>query len=188
MSLLFSMISFLTGAAVTMQSAVNGRLRAASGNPVFASLFSFLGGMVLLVVMLPLASALGIYPLPSWDMLLSTKWWMWTGGVFGTALVFCSILIPPKIGFGAYFSMMVAGQLTGSVLADATGFLGSQVHPVSPLRLLGVILLIAGAVLVQRPGRSSDADAAAAGMDAPVSDADIAENAKAVPQAKGGDA
>ena len=183
MSLIFSMISFLTGAAMTMQSAVNGRLRTAAGNPVFASLFSFLGGLVLLVAMLPLASLLGIYPMPSTEMLLSTKWWMWTGGVCGTALVFCSILIPPKIGFGAYFSMMVAGQLTGSVLADAIGFLGSEIHPVTPMRLLGVILLVAGAVLVQRPGRSArtpdTAAASGAANTADPADIPIEENAGA---------
>lgn len=156
MHLVFGFISFLIGVTVTLQSAVNGRLRSVTGNPVFASLASFLGGMGVLLVLLPATDLLGIWSVPTAAQILSTKPWMWTGGIFGTLLVLSAVLLPRKIGFASYFSMLVAGQLAGSVVADATGFLSSDSHTPSPLRLIGVAALILGAILIQKPGNGEE--------------------------------
>ncbi|MBQ8562916.1 MAG: DMT family transporter [Firmicutes bacterium] len=76
--------------------------------------------------------------------------WMLMGGIIGTVLVVGSILIPKRIGFASYFSMLVTGQLVGSVICDAVGLFGAEVHMPGPARILGVILLLAGALLVQK--------------------------------------
>lgn len=150
MNFIVVLLSFFTGVVLTLQSVANGQLRFISKNSIFAALISFLSGLFLLLIMLPAAAWLGIYSLPSMSLLLSTKWWMWTGGIFGMIMVFGSILLPRKIGFAAYFSMLVAGQLVGSVIADAIGFLGGALHIPNFLRILGLILLILGAILVQQ--------------------------------------
>lgn len=147
--IILSAVSFFTGATVAVQSAVNGRLRAAAQNPIFASFASFGGGLLLLFVLLGAAHLTGIYSIPAFSRLLETRPWMWIGGLIGCVLVVGSIVIPKQIGFGSYFSMLVAGQLTGSVLADAIGFLGSEVHTPGLLRITGLALLIAGAFLLQ---------------------------------------
>ena len=139
MDILLGLVSFLTGVTVIIQSAVNGRLRSMTANPIFASAASFGGGLLLLFLMLFAAHWLGIYTIPALSALGQTRPWMYIGG-----------LIPKKIGFTAYFSMLVAGQLVGSVIADAIGFLGNPVHLPGPARIFGVICLIAGAVLVQK--------------------------------------
>ena len=150
MDILLGLVSFLTGVTVIIQSAVNGRLRSMTANPIFASAASFGGGLLLLFLMLFAAHWLGIYAIPTLSALGQTRAWMYIGGLIGTVLVIGSIVIPKKIGFTAYFSMLVAGQLVGSVIADAIGFLGNPVHLPGPARIFGVICLIAGAVLVQK--------------------------------------
>ena len=150
MGILLGLVSFLTGVTVIIQSAVNGRLRSMTANPIFASAASFGGGLLLLFLMLFAAHWLGIYTIPAFSVLGQTRAWMYIGGLIGTVLVIGSIVIPKKIGFTAYFSMLVAGQLAGSVIADAIGFLGNPVHLPGPARIIGVICLIAGAVLVQK--------------------------------------
>lgn len=150
MGILLGLVSFLTGITVIIQSAVNGRLRSMSANPIFASAASFGGGLLLLFLMLFAAHWLGIYAIPTLSALGQTRAWMYIGGLIGTVLVIVSIVIPKKIGFTAYFSMLVAGQLVGSVIADAIGFLGNPVHLPGAARIFGVICLIAGAVLVQK--------------------------------------
>ena len=142
--------SLLTGAVLTLQSAVNGRLRVVTANPIFASLASFAVGLLTLAAAIPVCHMLGIYEIPSLERVFSIELWMLIGGIIGTALVVGSIIIPKQIGFASYFSMLVTGQMVGSVLCDAIGFLGAEVHLPGPGRILGVILLLAGALLVQK--------------------------------------
>lgn len=148
--ILCAVLSFATGAIFTVQSAINGRLRTVTANPVFASLASFGTGVLTLLLLIPLFHLLGIYQIPAMSQLLQLKLWMLTGGIIGTALVVGSIIIPKRIGFASYFSMLVTGQLVGSVLCDAIGLFGLEVHPPGPARILGVVLLLTGAILVQK--------------------------------------
>ena len=125
-------------------------IRTVAGADLAFALGGYGGGLLLLFLMLFAAHWLGIYTIPALSALGQTRPWMYIGGLIGTALVIGSIVIPKKIGFTAYFSMLVAGQLVGSVIADAIGFLGNPVHLPGPARIFGVICLIAGAVLVQK--------------------------------------
>ena len=148
--ILCAVLSFTTGAIFAVQSAINGRLRAVTANPVFASLASFGTGVLTLAVIIPLFHLLGLYEIPSLASVLSIQPWMLIGGVIGTALVVGSIIIPKRIGFASYFSMLVTGQLVGSVICDAVGLFGAEVHLPGPARILGVVLLLTGALLVQK--------------------------------------
>ena len=42
----------------------------------------------------------------------------------------------------------MAGQLSTSVVLDRVGFLGLEETPISPMRIMGVLLLFAGTWLV----------------------------------------
>lgn len=162
MSILYGLVTFLAGTILTVQSGINGQLRKkVCGNPVLASFFSFTGGVLVLTLVLAVTSLTGILPFPTPAMLHSTRWWMWTGGFVGAGLVLGSIVLPQKIGFASYFSMLVAGQLVGSVAADAMGLFGSDVHPLNAGRIAGVICLLAGALLVQkkRPPKTTSSEA-----------------------------
>lgn len=96
MDILLGLVSFLTGVTVIIQSAVNGRLRSMTANPIFASAASFGGGLLLLFLMLFAAHWLGIYTIPALSALGQTRPWMYIGGLIGTALVIGSIVIPKK--------------------------------------------------------------------------------------------
>ena len=148
--ILCASLSFLTGIVFTVQSAINGRLRTVTANPVFASLASFSTGVLTLLTLIPIFHFLGIYQIPDASQLLNLKLWMLAGGVIGTCLVVGSIIIPKRIGFVSYFSMLVTGQLVGSVICDAVGLFGAEVHVPGPVRILGVVLLLTGAILVQK--------------------------------------
>jgi transporter family-2 protein len=76
-------------------------------------------------------------------------WWAWVGGVLGAFYVTATVVVPVRIGAAAFFGILVAAQLVTSVLIDQFGWLSFPQHQVSPLRLLGVALLISGALLVR---------------------------------------
>ena len=46
--------------------------------------------------------------------------------------------------------LFVAGQMTGGLLLDQFGVLGVPLHPTSPARLLGAVLVVAGVFLLRR--------------------------------------
>ena len=54
-----------------------------------------------------------------------------------------------RIGAAAFFGILVAAQLVTSVVLDRFGWIGFPQRDVSPLKLLGVALLVAGALLVR---------------------------------------
>ena len=54
----------------------------------------------------------------------------------------------PRIGTFATIGLLIAGQLAMGVLIDAFGLFGLEKIPVTPARMLGLVLLAAGAALV----------------------------------------
>lgn len=149
MNILYALAAFGLGAAMNIQTGVNGLLRSLSGNPIFASTVNFAVGTAAVAILLLFTWKASVYELPSRKMLGGTRWWMWTGGPLGVLYVLSGVLIPPFIGYGAFFSMLVAGQLLFSTFTDHIGWLGAAVSRVDKTRALGIFLLIAGALIVQ---------------------------------------
>jgi transporter family-2 protein len=57
--------------------------------------------------------------------------------------------VPPRLGTAAFFGILVAAQLVTSVLADQFGWFGFHQRDITPLRAVGIALLIGGALLVR---------------------------------------
>jgi transporter family-2 protein len=67
------------------------------------------------------------------------------GAIYVTGI----IVLIPRLGAGLAFTLIVSGQLLMSVLMDHYGLLGVPVTPISPTKLLGFCLLIAGVFLIR---------------------------------------
>lgn len=149
MNILYATLSFLIGAAMNVQSGVNGQIRLMTDNPIFASFANFIVGTILLLLFLIIAIKLGTHPLPSLGTLATAKWWMWMGGPLGLIYVMAIVVMPLWIGYASFFSMLVAGQLISSVAIDHNGWLGNRTRKMNKTRVVGVLLLLIGAILVQ---------------------------------------
>ena len=149
MNLFFALIAFVIGFSTSIQSGINGQIRAAAGNPLIATAVNFTVGTILLLVILLFTCRKSIYRLPDRRRLRITHWWMWIGGPLGVIYVMATLLYPPVIGYGAFFSMMVAGQMIFSAAIDHIGWFGTRISKLSKKRLAGMFLLLTGAVLVQ---------------------------------------
>ena len=73
--------------------------------------------------------------------------WMWAGGVMGLLVVFSITFAQPRIGATSTIAILIAGQLLMGVLIDRFGLFGVAQIGISWQRLLGIILLAAGAAL-----------------------------------------
>jgi transporter family-2 protein len=135
---------FIAGTLVTVQTAINFRLGQLLGNSMHAVLVSFTTGMIgaLLYCLVERGT---VAPM---DAIKSGPWWAWTGGLLGVAFVWCMIFAVPKVGLSVMFPLVVAGQMVASIVMEHFGLLGSPTQPVSWGRIAGVVLVIAGAVVL----------------------------------------
>jgi transporter family-2 protein len=70
------------------------------------------------------------------------------GGVFGAALVTVSLVTVRKLGAGGVVAATVTGQLIVSAIIDRYGLFGVERIGLTPMRLAGLVLLLAGTALV----------------------------------------
>ncbi|MDF2856978.1 MAG: hypothetical protein K0Q87_2829 [Neobacillus sp.] len=145
----YYLIALISGAALTSQIGINGRLLSTMESPVLTSFISFLVGTIALAVIYGAAVCYGLQPVPAFYAIKQTNFWMWLGGLFGAFYIFTTILCAPRIGFANMFSLVVAGQIILAIIFDHFGVLGNPVHTLSPFRALGVSLLIVSVYLIQ---------------------------------------
>ncbi|MBN2502250.1 MAG: DMT family transporter, partial [Anaerolineales bacterium] len=72
------------------------------------------------------------------------------GGILGVAILAAPIFLLPRIGATATLTAVVVGQLVLAVVIDHFGMFGAPVDPVTPAKLGGIGLLIAGVFFVSR--------------------------------------
>lgn len=73
------------------------------------------------------------------------------GGIGGAAVVVVSLMAVRPLGVAGVASLLIAGQLFISVLADRLGWFGVAQVGLTPGRWLGVALVAAGTLLITRP-------------------------------------
>jgi transporter family-2 protein len=73
--------------------------------------------------------------------------WLWIGGLMSIFIVFAITVGPPRIGVTATVGLVIAGNLVSAALIDQYGLLAQEQVAMTWLRVLGLVLLVAGAAL-----------------------------------------
>lgn len=143
--LIWIILALLSGAVLPLQAGLNARLGTAVQNPVYASAISFIVGILGLILYIAFtrqpASMAGLREAPAY---------LWLGGLLGAFYVTALVLIFPKLGPGLTFGLVVAGQMTVSVVLDHFGILVRQPTPISLMKLLGVALVVGGVIIIRK--------------------------------------
>ena len=148
MAWLFILFVVLIGAGLPLQALVNARLGVLTSGSIFASSLSILVSMIVAGVFLLLQRP----AFPPLDQLARLPPWMWVGGVVGGCYVIAATLGVPRVGAAGFVALVVLGQMIGSLILDHFGILHPP-QPATATRLLGVILVMAGMLLVLQPWR-----------------------------------
>jgi len=139
------LLAMLVGGAQTVQVGMNATLARVIGSPVWASAVSFVVGLLALVGFAAVsgsrASAGSFGQVPAWA---------WMGGLLGACYVASVTIVGPRLGGMTMVALVIAGQLMVALVVDQFGILGYPQIAVTPTRLLGAVLLLAGALLVMR--------------------------------------
>ena len=106
------------GFAISVQQALNGRVRHATGDAGVATLVNFVVGFTALGLGLLLHAALAGLDVGSWPG--ADRWWLYTGGPMGAAFVAVAALVVRLLGVLRLGLAVIAGQLVGALLLDLT--------------------------------------------------------------------
>jgi transporter family-2 protein len=146
MKYIFYILPALAGVTITTQAGVNSQLRVAINNPWVAAFISFLVGTCFLGLILIVSRQ----PLPSVTQLKTIELYKFTGGLLGTFFVTVMILTVQKIGAANVFALVIASQLFMAMLYDHLGLFGISQSGISWVKVLGAIMLIIGAYLINK--------------------------------------
>lgn len=136
----------MAGAGVAAQAVINARLRLILGAPLWAAATQFAVGLAL-ILLVALATR---QPAPLTAGLPRAPWWIWLGGVFGATFIVVSIVLTPRLGAALMLASMIVGQLVAALLIDHYGLFGAEVIRLTPIRIIGAALLVAGVLLIRR--------------------------------------
>lgn len=138
-------ITVAAGAGLVLQQALNADLRVTLGSGAWAGLISYIGGTLCMIVLI-LVMRDGV---PSMAAVARTPWFSWTGGFFGAVYIALGIFLLQKLGAATFISLLIAGQMLGSILFDHYGLFGLPQHPADATRLIGAVMLVAGVALIR---------------------------------------
>jgi len=139
------LMAALVGAGLTIQVGMNATVRMTIGSPVLAAIVNFVVGLTALVL-LAVASGARIVP----GSVPAVPAWAWFGGLLGAAYVAATTVLGPKLGAASFLALTLAGQMVAALLVDHYGVIGFPQSPLTPTRLLGTALLVAGVLLIMR--------------------------------------
>ncbi len=144
--LFFIILAISAGAAVSVQAVINGSLGAQLNNPMLAATISFGVGFVVALVLFLFSGGFSQADLN----LENISPILFTGGALGVLYVASVLFLVPKIGVGSTIILVITGQLLLSVLIDHFSLLGVTSRALDGPRILGLLLVVAGAYLVIR--------------------------------------
>jgi bacterial/archaeal transporter family-2 protein len=136
--------------ALTATAGLAGAVQAA----VMGELGERVGIVPALMVSVLVALACGVAALLVWERgvggvraALHEPWWLWVGGVMSIYIVLAITVAPPRIGVAASIGLVIAGNLVMAALIDQYGLFGQEQVALTWPRVLGLVLLAAGAAL-----------------------------------------
>jgi transporter family-2 protein len=133
------------GLAGSVQVALMSRLGERIGVLGALAFSTALTAVIAVLILLVARGSLGAF-----SRAVHQPWWMLLGGVMGLLIVFTITYAGPRIGVAATVGILIAGQLAMGAAIDRWGLFGSQQIALHWPRVLGIVLLAAGAALSLR--------------------------------------
>jgi transporter family-2 protein len=135
-------LAAVAGLAGAVQVAVMGELGDRVGvlsALAFSGLITF--GIALALLLLAKRTLRGI------DDVLQQPAWLWTGGALSLLIVLAITVGGSRLGVAATVAIVISGNLVMGAVIDRFGLFGLDRIPITWSRLLGLVLLAAGAAL-----------------------------------------
>ena len=138
-------LMFAAGMGVPLLAALNAALGHRIGSPIAAGAIMFAVAFAAAVAVLvltgqgaALARASGQPPV------------LFLAGALMVFYLLSITFVAPRFGLGNAILFVLLGQIVSSTVIDATGLMGLAAREVTPMRLFGLAVMVAGIILSQR--------------------------------------
>ncbi|HYO86557.1 MAG TPA: DMT family transporter [Dermatophilaceae bacterium] len=148
-------LAFVTGAGLSLQAAINGRVRQHSRDVVASTWINFTWGTALLGSLLVGRAAVGevSWAVPQW-----LPWWSLAGGVLGVTNVAAATVLVHRLGVLVLMLLGLAGQLVGALILDLV--MPQTRALVGPALVVGLLITLfaagAAGIAARRAGSPAD--------------------------------
>ena len=143
MKIQFFALTIFLGVVLAVHLAMNGKVGSIMENPQVANaVFWCIGALTAIVIGFTGWKTGALAPLQDVSPILLTA------GALGACLVFAIAWLVPQIGAASLFIALLAGQVVGGLVMSHFGWLGSPVEPINLVKIVGTLLMIAGAAIV----------------------------------------
>lgn len=135
----------MAGSMITLQSVLNAALGKKTGNfgSVLILTLVSIALLILLILLFPETATLSNMP-------GLAEWYLYVGGVLGVAILAAPIFLIPRLGATSTLTALVVGQLLLALIIDHFGLFSFPKIEISLMRIVGLVLLIAGAFLIKQ--------------------------------------
>lgn len=138
---IYLLLPFFGAAIASLQPSTNATLGASIGT-IEASCVNFIGGTLILLVLVLITGKGRFKPYTG------VKPWQFTGGCYGAFGVLCMIIGSPLLGIGLWNVCTMLGQLAGGMVVDALGLFQMKKRPINKWRAAGAGFMFCGIVII----------------------------------------
>jgi bacterial/archaeal transporter family-2 protein len=142
----------VAGAFIPVMAVLNARLGRSLGVPIHAAFVLFVVGLLTSA----LASLALTRSLPSPSTLVLASPVQYAGGIIVAFYIVTVGFLAPRLGVGNTILFVMVGQVLTSACIDHFGLMAATPRPISGVRALGLVFLLAGLAVTQAAaGRSA---------------------------------
>lgn len=142
---LITLIAFLGGICLAVQSAFAAQLGNMLKNPVIASVSTYSSGALFAIVFVLFFQS----EETNWQTAKHVPWYLWfIGGLFSVTGITLYYFTIPKIGLGSVMAFGLCGQLFFAAVVGHFGWFNLPVEPITIKRMMGVIAMATGIFLM----------------------------------------
>jgi transporter family-2 protein len=152
-SVSYAIWAFAAGALIPLMATLNAGLARAAGGQVQATVILFAIGLSA-SLLLALTTAVR---LPDLQVLARLAPHQYAGGLIVGFYVLSITFLAPRFGVGNAILFAVMAQLITSALIDHFAFAGATLRPLTTIRAVGLLIVIAGVVITQVGDRQAAA-------------------------------
>ena len=143
--MILSLFGLAGGIGMPMQTSINAQLGKRMGSPFIAAMLNFMIGLAALLIITSIWEHGLAIPVGA---IMAAPPWILMGGMLAVVFVTGNILLMPRIGSVQTAILPAMGQIFMGTLIDTFGLFESHQRDLTPLRLVGVGLVIAGVLTV----------------------------------------
>jgi transporter family-2 protein len=140
---LFTLVPIGAGIASALQAATNGALTLRS-SLVTALVVNIVGTIIGAAALLLVPGTRAAMPA------IDTPWAFYAGGLYGLVIIVGLAFAFPRLGGAVSIALFVLGQSATALALDHFALLDTAHQPVSAARAAGLVLVVAGVLLLRR--------------------------------------